>query len=64
MPEILKYFLIFYFILNSIIVFIALKYDCPKDLIKEKGCFILIKAIIKLFFGGIIFVLIRAVKEF
>ena len=37
-------------------------YDYPKDLIKGKGCFILIKAIIVLFFGGIIFALIRAKK--
>lgn len=64
MMEILKYFLMFYFILNLIIVFIALKYDCPKELVKEKGYFIMVKPIVGLFFGGIVFVLIRAVKEF
>ena len=50
MPEILKFlkhFIIFYFILNSIIVFLAFKYDCPKD----KGYRIRIKAICYTLFG-------------
>ena len=64
MFNLLKYFILFYFTLNSIIVFIALKYDCPKYLIEEKGYPVLIKAIVELCFGGIVFVLVRAVKEF
>lgn len=64
MLDFIKYFILFYFLLNTIIVFIALKYDCPKYLIEEKGYFVLAKAVVKLFLGGIVFVLVRAIKEF
>lgn len=39
-------------------------YDYPKDLIKGKGCFILIKAIIVLFLGGIILRAKKAINDF
>lgn len=60
----LKNFVLFYFLVNTIIVFIALKYDCPKDVIKQEGYWIVFKAIAQLFLGGIILVLIKAAKEF
>ena len=44
--ELLKHFILFYFLLNSIIVFIALKYDSPKGVVEQLGWWKLIKAIL------------------
>ena len=62
--DLLKHFILFYFLLNSIIVFIALKYDTPKGVIEQLGWWKLIKAILKLFFGGMVFLILRAIDEF
>ena len=61
--EMLKHFAIFYFMLNLIITFIAIKYDSPKDAIKYHGMFVLVKVVVKLLIGGIVFAILQIIDD-
>ena len=61
--DILKHFVLFYFLFNIVIVILALIYDYPKELVKEKGHLVLVKALLKLLLGGVIFIMLQTIDN-
>lgn len=61
--EILKHFMMFYFLLNVIILILAFRYDYSREYVREKGWTVLIKPVLRLLFGGITFMFIQVIDE-
>lgn len=61
--DILIHFVMFYFLLNAIIIIIAFKYDYSKVHVQEEGYIVLVKPLLKLVFAGVIFAIMMVIDE-